>query len=236
MYAFGFSRMIFDKTAIEALGFCFFQFGELQATNGNTNPLTLTTTPFFSTNFMMGMKSFHVNGPNKLKFSTTLASTTSVSSPISFTYLSFMYWSFKKRVCPAGYPYFQPSTSLCFDLCPNGTYVDTTVEMCLTCSFRCLTCSSFSVCTNCDPTTNRYQNGTTCPPKPGYFDNQTANAVLCSAVLAQCLDCTNNVTCTNCSSGYLVAANNTCVPCSFSISNCSPCYNLVPFAIGPDGN
>ena len=136
MYAFGFSRMIFDKTAIEALGFCFFQFGELQATNGNASPLTFTTTPFFSTNFMMGMKSFHVNGPNKLKFSTTIASTTSVASPISFNYFSFMYWSFKKRVCPAGYPYFQPSTSFCFVFCPNGTYVNNTVEMCLTCILR----------------------------------------------------------------------------------------------------
>ena len=185
LYAFGFSRMIFDKTAIEALGYCFFQFGELQALNGNTSPLTFTTNPFFANNFMMGMKCFNVN-TNRLKFTATIGTTTSVASPIAFKYLSFMYWSFRKRVCPTGFPYFQPSTSLCFDICPDGTYTDTTVQMCLVCSFSCQTCSSFSVCTNCNPATNRFLNGTACPPKPGYFDNQTANTVLCSSVLPQC--------------------------------------------------
>lgn len=223
MYTFGFSRIIFDKTVIEALGYCFFQFGELRATNGNVSPLTFSTSPFFANNFLMGMKSFHVNGPNKIKFDTTIAATTSVSSNIAFTYLSFMYWSFKKRVCPVGYPYFQVSTLLCFDVCPGGMYGDNATMMCLACNYMCLTCSSFNVCTNCDPATNRYQNGTTCPPNPGYFDNSTADAVACNAVLPQCLACADNVTCTNCSSGTYIAANGSCQFCNASITNCTAC-------------
>lgn len=169
------------------MGYCFFQFGELQATNGNTATLAFSTSPFFASNFMLGMKSFHVD-VNKLKFTSSIGAATSVSSTVAFKFLSFMYWSFKKRVCPASFPYFQVSTSLCFDTCPAGTYGDASTMMCLACSYTCQTCSSFSVCTNCDPATNRYQNGTTCPPSPGYFDNQTSNTVACSSVLtASCL-------------------------------------------------
>ncbi len=136
---------------------------------------------------MIGMKNFYVDGPNMLKFSTSVGSTTSVTSNIAFNYLSFMYWSFRKRVCPAGYPFFEVSTSLCYDTCPNGFYSNSTNYMCLACSYTCQTCSSFSVCTNCDPVTNRYLNGTTCPASSGYFDNGTANAVLCNSTISGCL-------------------------------------------------
>lgn len=105
LYQFGFSRIIFDKTAIEALGYCYFQFGELRATNGDNNPLTFTTSPFFANNFMLGMKSFSLQ-LNKFKFRCNIGSTTTVSNTGSYKYLSFMYWSFRWRVCPTGYPYF----------------------------------------------------------------------------------------------------------------------------------
>ena len=135
---------------------------------------------------MMGLKCFNTAGESKLKFSTTIGTTTSVASA-KFTYLSFMYWTFRKRVCPAGFSYFQISTGLCFDTCPNGTYPDNVLFICPACSVSCLTCSSFSVCTNCNPATNRYLNGTTCPPNSGFFDNNTANAIPCSTPLPQCL-------------------------------------------------
>lgn len=172
------------------MGECFFQFGELQARSGATSTLTVTTNPFFSGNFMMGMKCFDSTGNNKLKFVTTMGTTTSVSSNVNFPYLSFMYWSFKKKVCPTGYDYFQISTGLCFTSCPDGTYPDLALMLCPSCSVTCLTCSAFSVCTNCDAATNRYLNGSTCPPNPGYFDNSTANSsmvILCSTVLPSCL-------------------------------------------------
>lgn len=170
----------------------------------------------------MGMKCFNANGFTKLKFSTALGTTTSVTSN-QFVYLSFMYWSFKKRICPAGYPYFQISTALCFDTCPDGTYSNSTLYICPSCSYTCLTCSSFSICTNCDPVTNRYLNGTTCSPNPGFFDNSTANAISCNTALPQCLDCTDQFTCINCSTGYYIDVNNTCQPCNSAIVNCTEC-------------
>lgn len=168
------------------------------------------------------MKCFKVNGPSKLKFTSSIGTTTSISSTISFTYLSFMYWSYKLRQCPAGYPLFELATSLCYDVCPDGTYSNSTIYMCLPCSYTCLTCSSFSVCTNCNLTTNRFQNGTTCPPSPGYFDNGTSNTVPCSTVLPGCTSCTDNTTCLTCNSSYYILGTS-CTLCSISITNCTTC-------------
>ena len=76
------------------------------ATNGNSAPLTITTNPFFSTGFIIGMKSFNAGGASKLQFSTTISATTSVTSTIAFAYLKFSYWSLKERFCPFALPYF----------------------------------------------------------------------------------------------------------------------------------
>lgn len=135
---------------------------------------------------MMGMKSFNVSGISSLKFSTTISTTTSVASSSAYKYLSFMYWSFKLRVCPAGYPYFIASTLLCYDICPDGMFGNTTSLMCAACHYSCLTCSAFTTCVTCNTTANRYLNGTSCPPNYGYYDNLTVITILCSSVLANC--------------------------------------------------
>ena len=95
--------------------------------------------------------------------------------------------------------------------------------MCLACSYTCLTCSSFSVCTNCDPLTNRYQNGTTCPPLTGFYDNGTSIAVGCGTVLPGCGACTTNSTCTSCANSSFYLSLSSCLPCINSIANCSTC-------------
>lgn len=87
------------------MGFCYFNFGELAASNSIVSSLTFTTTPFVASNFMFGMKSFYYNSTT-LKFVTTMGTTTSVASTSGFKYLSFMYWSYKLRQCPGGYPLF----------------------------------------------------------------------------------------------------------------------------------
>ena len=134
-----------------------------------------------------------------------------------------MYWSFKMRVCPTGYPYFQVATLLCFDVCPDGTYPNNTIYTCPPCNYTCLTCSAFNVCTNCNLTTNRYQNGTACPPNAGYFDNNTAIAVLCSSVIPQCGTCDSATNCLTCQTGYYVSGSTTCTLCNTSIPNCASC-------------
>lgn len=118
---------------------------------------------------MMGMKSYSVLYLNRFKFTTTISSTTSVSNSNNYQKLSFMYWSFKLRVCPVGYPYFDAPSLLCYDACLPGKYADPVTLQCLACKYTCKTCSSYSVCTDCDPVTFRYLNGTSCLPNSGYF-------------------------------------------------------------------
>lgn len=82
---------------------------------------------------MMGMKSFNFSGDPIIKFTTNIDINTSVSSTTSYYYLSFMYWSFKFRNCPNGYPYFLENVGLCYDICPDGMYGNITSYLCLPC-------------------------------------------------------------------------------------------------------
>jgi hypothetical protein len=77
---FGFSRIIFDKTSIEALGYQYFSYGELDSVNGDSSPLTFQTIPYIDGNFMLGMKSWLVNGISSFNFMSLLGETTTISS------------------------------------------------------------------------------------------------------------------------------------------------------------
>ena len=47
LYEFGFSRIIFDKTAIESIGYNYFNYGVLSALNSNSSTLSVTLDPLF---------------------------------------------------------------------------------------------------------------------------------------------------------------------------------------------
>lgn len=68
---FGFSRIIFDKTAIENLGYCYFDYGEIISLNGNISSLSINFNIYLSTNFMFGLKSFHLQNYSALQFITS---------------------------------------------------------------------------------------------------------------------------------------------------------------------
>jgi hypothetical protein len=102
----GISRFVFDQTAIQNLGYCFFSFGTVVATNGDYSPLTWNTSPYFPNNYMMGMLMFNTSGQSQLNFTSTMGATSAVTGNWNFLYLSFHYWSFKLRTCPTGYPFF----------------------------------------------------------------------------------------------------------------------------------
>lgn len=180
LYGYTASRIIFDITAIQSKGYSYFQYGELKSSNGNFSPLFIDTQPYIDQNFMFGMKSFKIRSITKFLFSTSFGNRTQVSSPMNYDVLNFMYWSLKYRECASNLPYFRPFNELCYDLCPDGTYTKFDTKQCLECNYTCATCSSFNICTSCDPNTNRREDGTLCPPKDGYFDNGTAEAAPCS--------------------------------------------------------
>lgn len=169
LYKFGASRLIFDKTTIEADGYYYFSYGSISATNSNTSSLTFATNPYFSGSYMLGLNSFALSGMTKIKFVSLTGTTTSISSNTGFDLLKFYYWSLKYRSCPTTNPYYYPTDGLCYDICPNGTYANTTSKMCLACSYTCLTCSSYSNCSSCNSSNFRTLNLFTCKPNNGYY-------------------------------------------------------------------
>ena len=57
----GFSRLIFDKTAIEAMGNDYFNYGVVQSLNNNSSTLSTTIPPdIIPSNFFYGMHSFTI--------------------------------------------------------------------------------------------------------------------------------------------------------------------------------
>ncbi len=95
--------------------------------------------------------------------------------------------------------------------------------MCETCHYSCLTCSAFTTCTSCNTMAYRFFNLSSCPPVPGYYDNSTTIAVLCTVVDANCQSCINSTTftCLYCDSGYYLTTTGVCVVCPIDCSNCT---------------
>ena len=185
---------------------------------------------------MFGLNSFSLIGQTKVKFVSLTGSNTTISSTTNFNLLEFCYWSLKFRTCPPSNPYYCSTDGLCYDICPTGTYVNTTSKLCLACSFTCETCSSSSLCLTCSSSNFRYLNGTSCKPIVGYYENGTAIAAACSVPLGSpCLNCTNNVTCVSCANGYYLSAGQcsicslNCLACTGSLActSCSSSYILV---------
>lgn len=173
----------------------------------------------------MGMKSFVASGINTLQFATSIGITTTVSSTVNFKYLSFMYWTFRLRVCPTGFPYFDAITLLCYDVCAGGKYMDIPTLQCLPCHYSCQNCTAYLTCVTCDTAAYRALVGSACPPIAGYYDNLTSTAVACNSTFTNCTTCDTIpgvLTCYTCSMGtYLDPITTLCQPCATGCADCT---------------
>lgn len=112
----GFSRLIFDKTAIEALGNDYFNYGIVAATDNNSTQLSTTIPPdILPANLYYGLHSFTITtGLSALSFTSAYNVTSGVIGyqsvlPYVFSKMKFSYMHHKTRKCPAGYPYYNIS-------------------------------------------------------------------------------------------------------------------------------
>ena len=126
----GFSRYIFDKTDIESFGVCFFEYGSIEAFDGEDAPLTVTLQRFSSNNFMYGMNSYSIMATVPILFTSVIGATTTSVSNTNFKMLRFMYWAFNYRTCEIDYPYFNLDEMLCFDTCGVRYYPNETSMTC----------------------------------------------------------------------------------------------------------
>lgn len=222
----GFSRLIFDKTAIEALGNDYFHYGIVSAVNNNSPDLSVTIPPdIIPANFYLGLHSFTiVSGLSSIVFTSAYNITSGLVqytgvSPYVFSKMKFSYMHHKTRKCPAGYPYYNISEMLCYDACADGWYADTATMTCKKCLYDCATCVNGTACTYCDATTNyRWLNGTRCSPLSGYYDD--GNSSIAYPCTSPCDSCVNSgSTCQSCVYGYYLNGTS-CMACSSAITAC----------------
>jgi hypothetical protein len=112
----GFSRLIFDKTAIEALGNDYFNYGIISAINNNSSQLSTTIPPnILPANLYYGLHSFTITtGLAALSFTSSYDVNSGFIgyvpvAPYVFSKMKFSYMHHKTRTCPAGYPYYNIS-------------------------------------------------------------------------------------------------------------------------------
>lgn len=102
--------------------------------------------------------------------------------------------------------YLDDTASLCYDICPSGTYTDTSVRKCIACNSLCKTClGSATNCTSC-VSTSTYQYlfinssvgtcRTACPTL--YYPDLTTSPIACTLCVIPCLACTTVSQCTSC--------------------------------------
>lgn len=235
----GFSRLIFDKTAIEAMGNDYFSYGIIQSTNSN-DALWSTTIPpdIITNNLYYGIHSFFISSTSNIAFSSSYNITSGFlgySSGIGFSYtkIKFSYMHHKTRVCPAGYPYYNISEQLCYDQCSVRWYGSTSM-ICLPCLYDCYTCSNGTTCSSCNATTDyRSLSTNRCIPLAGYYENGSTQAQPCSSPCATCVTTASH--CLSCITGYYLNGTN-CLPCSSAITNCSDCSSSTYCTLCADGS
>lgn len=140
-----------------------------------------------------------------------------------YSQMKFSYMHHKTRICPGTNPYYNISELLCYDVCAAAWYGDNPTMTCKKCPYNCVTCSSATVCTNCDASSNRQLNSTACTPLPGYYDDGSSTAAKPCA--SSCSTCSGSATnCLSCGSGYYNSSFS-CISCNSAISGCLSCSN-----------
>lgn len=168
----GFSRLIFDKTAIEALGNDYFHYGIVVATTSNAAQLQTNIPPdIIPANLFFGLHSINVQSGNSwVDFTSTYTVNTGdlQLTPVgSFTFenMKYSYMHHKTRTCPVTHPYYNISEVLCYDQCEIGWYGDAGTMTCKQCLYDCYTCNNGSACATCNSTIHhRALSLGRCPP------------------------------------------------------------------------
>lgn len=105
--------------------------------------------------------------------------------------------------CIQGYKY-SANTYVCSSTCSIGSYFNTTVNDCQSCSPSCLTCQSSTFCYICSPQTYLHILSTStnqCIPQcPSLYYADTSKCMKC---LYPCLECTSSIDCITCANGVL---------------------------------
>ena len=125
-----------------------------------------------------------------------------VSANLNIFYIGYLF-------CNASASEIYVQTNLnCAGSCLINFYANVS-NVCIPCNSTCLTCSysNPNTCVTCAAGTNR--TGATCSCTGLYFNNGSANCLLCSDYLSYCSSCSNSQVCSGCVAGKFLV-NGTC--------------------------
>lgn len=82
---------------------------------------------------------------------------------------SFQYFQIISKICPPTYPSFKAADQLCYAVCPEKTYADSSGN-CQPCRYDCTTCNPSTVCLSCASSSSfRTLNGSRCVPMSAFY-------------------------------------------------------------------
>jgi hypothetical protein len=123
------------------------------------NPFTDYTTQYQYRNSIFGIN--HIDTPSGM-VSIYLYFIFTVNSPSNL--LLGLGFNHRIRTCSVALPYYYYKTQLCYDICPDYNYANTTFKFCIDCHYSCLKCTSPNnslTCSQCAAVDNRILNITT---------------------------------------------------------------------------
>lgn len=227
LHYFFYSRLIYDQTALQESQYTYVDSGSASSTT-NLAGLSFTLIWKNNTNFFTGLTTFSYESTANFDFAFDYS--LNWAGAMAFNWITFDYFNYRIRVCPAGYPYFSEANSLCYDVCDPYSYVNATISACMPCYYYCYSCSSNSstACTGCNSSVDhRTLSSGSCVCGNGFYDTGTSNHI-CSACLYSCATCTTNTACVTCDGANFRAISSGQCPCSTGyvdtgVAACSPC-------------
>lgn len=193
-------------------------------------------TPIYQTPVYYNLTNMHA-GINSFRFKLFAFSFNKgsflLSTVGSYNFLNISIWSYRKRTCGASYPYYELSTNLCYDTCPQGyvNTIGTTGKYCKSCDqfiTACQLCSSTgSSCTKCYGNYVISGGGSSCVCPNGYYTSATYTSYLdkCNSCDNSCLTCNgpSKNQCLSCSAGKTLSSG-TC-SCTHGTSPLGGCFS-----------
>jgi len=123
----------------------------------------------------------------------------------------------------------------CESSCPAGTFLHTSTSTCITCSPRCLSCTSATSCLVCNSSFVLFQ-GYCLSSCPTSYAPSNGTCIKCPSSCRTCLTITHCISCqlglilvngscvsppNNCTNGYFLNSQSTCQQCFPSCLTCS---------------
>lgn len=179
---------------------------------------------------MNGLTSFSYEATGGFNF--TFGTTLSCTGSMVFNSISFTFFNYRTRICPASFPYFFDGNGMCYNFCDPYFYTNTAIKACIPCSFTCYTCSPSnpSICLSCSMSLDyRVLVNGICVCANGYYDQPPYR--FCWSCNNTCLTCVNDTGCTSCNPTRTLVGDQ--CPCAIgyidnNTTNCSPCSVYIP--------